>query len=49
MGFTSVSGKFRLTSQGSADNLSGTATLKIHVNADGTFTATIESINLECK
>ncbi len=44
-----VSGKFRLTSQGSSDNLSGTATLKIHVNANGTFTVAVQAIDLECK
>lgn len=44
-----VTGKFHLTSQGSADNLSGTATLKINVKADGTYTVSTEALTLDCK
>ena len=44
-----VTGRFRLISKGSAENLHGQATVKISVNADGSHAATTQSLSLECK
>ena len=47
-GFT-VTGKFRLISQGSSENLFGVATVQVVVNPNGTFTVTPQSLELECR
>jgi len=44
-----ASGRFRLNGQGAEPNLRGTVRLKVHVNADGTYSIVTDTIVLECR